>query len=195
MKKIYKTLMILSSATIISSCATIIGGSSSTAEASGDGMGPATISDTSVNLQNDKFTALTIKGNLSATKLVIANDLFVESNATLTKVTVKDDTTINGALNATSCTFKDSVKINENSVVTNSYFGGSIEFGGTSLELLKGSKVIGGIISNNKNPVTIVVDQSQIRGDIGFANSNSIVIIKNGGKITGNLINGTLQKQ
>ena len=195
MKKIYKTLMILSSATIISSCATIIGGSSSTAEASGDGMGPATISDTSVNLQNDKFTALTIKGNLSATKLVIANDLFVESNATLTKVTVKDDTTINGALNATSCTFKDSVKINENSVVTNSYFGGSIEFGGTSLELLKGSKVIGGIISNNKNPVTIVVDHSQIRGDIGFANSNSIVIIKNGGKITGNLINGTLQKQ
>lgn len=187
--------MILSSATIISSCATIIGGSSSTAEASGDGMGPATISDTSVNLQNDKFTALTIKGNLSATKLVIANDLFVESNATLTKVTVKDDTTINGALNATSCTFKDSVKINENSVVTNSYFGGSIEFGGTSLELLKGSKVIGGIISNNKNPVTIVVDHSQIRGDIGFANSNSIVIIKNGGKITGNLINGTLQKQ
>lgn len=195
MNNVRHLLMMLSCSALLYGCATIIGGSASTAEASGDNMGPATISDTSVTLQNDKFSALTINGTLTATNITVGNDLLVESNAILTKVTIKDDSIIKGQLNATNCSFKDDVKIFGNGQLSNSYLGGNLEFGGTKLDLSKSSKIIGGIISSNSLPVTITLDHSQIRGDVGFANSNSVLIIKNGGKFTGKLINGNLEKQ
>ncbi len=195
MNHIRNVLIILSASLTLYGCTTIIGGHESTAEASGDNMGPATISDTNTTLQNDKFSALTINGMLSATNITIGNDLLVESNATLIKVIVKDDTIIKGQLNATNCSFKDDVKISGNGLFINSYLGGNLEFGGTKLDVSKSSKIIGGIISSNHNLVTITLDHAQIRGDIGFANSNSTLVIKNGGKFTGKLINGNLEKQ
>ena len=194
-KGTFALISLLLSGVITSGCATIIGGFSSTAEASGDHMGPATISESSVTLQNDKFEALTSESDLNASKLVIGEDLNVKGNANLTKVTVTNNTNIGGSLTSNDSTFKGSAKIIGNISTGDSYFAKGIEFAGTSLQLSNSSKVIGQIISSNPQAVTIIIDHSEVKGNIGFANSASKVILRNGGELKGTLLNGKLQQE
>ena len=186
---------LLISAILLSGCATIIGGFSSTAEASGDGMGPATLSESNTTLQNDKFEALTIGANLTATKLVIGTDLKVTGNANLTKVTIKDDTSVGGDLICDDATFKSSVNVHGNLTSSDSYFGEGIEFAGRTLQLSNGSKVVGEIINSNSQAVTLIIDHSVVKGNIGFANAASRVILRNGGTLKGQLLNGKLEQE
>ncbi len=191
----FTLISLLLSGVIMSGCATIIGGFSSTAEASGDNMGPATLIESNVTLNNDKFEALTSQSDLTATKLVIGEDLKIKGNANLTKVTVKNTTTIGGSLTSDDSTFKGSVKVGGNISTGDSYFAKGIEFAGTSLQLSNSTKVIGQIISSNPQPVTIIIDHSKLEGNIGFANSASNVILRNGGELKGTLLNGKLQQE
>lgn len=191
----FTLISLVLSGVIMSGCATIIGGFSSTAEASGDHMGPATISESSVTLQKDSFEALTCESDLAAIKLIIGEELNVKGNANLTKVTVRNNTNIGGSLTSDDSTFKGSVKIGGNISTGDSYFAKGIEFAGTSLQLSNRTKVIGQIISSNLQPVTIIIDHSEVKGNIGFANSGSQVILRNGGELKGNLLNGKLQQE
>ena len=186
---------LLISALLLSGCATIIGGFSSTAEASGDGMGPATLSESNTTLQNDKFEALTIGANLTASKLIIGEDLNVRGTANLTKVTVRDDSIVGGDLICDDVTFKSSVNVHGNITSSDSYFGEGIEFAGRTLQLSNGSKVVGEIISSNTQAVTLIIDHSVVKGNIGFANAASRVILRNGGELKGNLLNGKLEQE
>lgn len=191
-------LTLLCSATfvslLISGCATIIGGFASTAKTSGNGMGPATISEGDTTLQNDKFTSLSVyNGNLNIDHFLIANELHTTGNVSALKLTVKKTSSIGGFLQATDSSFYDSCKVSNNVIVNDSYFGTNIEFGGTNMELTNRSKVVGNIISTNPKPVTIIIDRSLVKGDIGFANSNSTVIIQNKGHVKGKVLNGKVQ--
>jgi cytoskeletal protein CcmA (bactofilin family)/uncharacterized protein YceK len=188
-------ISLLISALLLSGCATIIGGFSSTAEASGDGMGPATLSESNTTLQNDKFEALTIGANLTASKLIIDEDLNVRGTANLTKVTVRDDSIVGGDLICDDVTFKSSVNVHGNITSSDSYFGEGIEFAGRTLQLSNGSKVVGEIISSNTQTVTLIIDHSVVKGNIGFANAASRVILRNGGELKGNLLNGKLEQE
>lgn len=188
-------ISLLISGILLSGCATIIGGFSSTAEASGDGMGPATLSESNTTLQNDKFEALTIGANLTASKLVIGADLNVHGTANLTKVTVRDDSIVGGDLICDDVTFKSSVNVHGNLTSSDSYFGEGIEFAGRTLQLSNGSKVVGEIIISNSQPVTVIIDHSVVKGNIGFANAASRVILRNGGALKGNLLNGKLEQE
>lgn len=188
-------ISLLISALLLSGCATIIGGVSSTAEASGDGMGPATLSESNTTLQNDKFEALTIGANLTASKLIIDEDLNVRGTANLTKVTVRDDSIVGGDLICDDVTFKSSVNVHGNITSSDSYFGEGIEFAGRTLQLSNGSKVVGEIISSNTQTVTLIIDHSVVKGNIGFANAASRVILRNGGELKGNLLNGKLEQE
>ena len=102
----------------------------------------------------------------------------IESDAILTKVTVKDDSVVGGNLISNDSTYKDTLKIGGNLISNDSYFAKGIEFNGTQLELNQGSKVIGNIISTSRNQSTIVINHSTVKGDIGFAESNGLLVLK-----------------
>jgi|GEM_PF-2314411 len=193
--KLVNFTIVAALACTFASCATIIGGNQPTDKTTGSSVGPATIGSGDQTLQNDRFSALTVTGDLNANKITIVNDLNIESNATLNKVTVRDDTIIKGNLTITSCTFKDSTIIGNNIDSIDSYFGNGITFGGTQLTLKARSKVIGDIRSNSKLPATIIIDKSVVKGNISFAQNNGKVILQNGGKLKGQVNNGRLINQ
>lgn len=196
MKLNIKNLTVAAALTLsLSSCATILGGNKSTAEASGDGVGPATISDGSQVLNNDKFEALTIGGSFTGSRLTVMKNMNIESDAILTKVTVKDDSVVGGNLISNDSTYKDTLKVGGNLISNDSYFAKGIEFNGTQLELNQSSKVIGNIISTSRNQSTIVINHSTVKGDIGFAESNGLLVLKNKATFKGQLINGTMKQE
>lgn len=190
--KIANILLLTILAILATSCGTIIGGNQPTDRSSGSGTGPATIGSGDQSLQNDKFSALTINGDLNANRITIVNDLNIESNASLKNVTVRDDTSIKGSLEAISCTFKDSVTIGTNITSTDSYFGNGINFGGNKLQLTARSKIIGNIISSANTPVMVIIDKSTVKGNISFTKAGGQVILQNGGKLKGQVTNGQL---
>ncbi len=196
MDKYTRSLLIATvSISLLSSCATIIGGNTPTDKTTGTHYGPATIADGDTTLDSNRYSALTIRGNLTSTKLVISDDLKIESNATLTKVRVKDDTEIGGNLIAEDCTFEDTSKLGGNGNIKDSFFGNGLDFAGSQLELTERSKVIGNINSTNPNGATIIIDRSTVRGNISFAKESGTVIIRNKGNLKGQVINGTLKNE
>lgn len=193
--KINLTILTISLISIaLAGCATIIGGFSSTARSSGDGMGPSTIIESDATLSNDKFNALTVSnGSLNISSFVIANNLNVANSLTATKLKVRKETTIGGGFGVNNSSFYGVCSINGSVISNGSYFAKDIEFGGARMELTNKTKVIGDVISTNLNPTTIIIDHSIVKGNIGFANSNSVVILQNKGHLTGKLINGKIQ--
>lgn len=189
-----KTLTISIASIALVSCATIIGGGASTAHSSGNGMGPSTIIESDATLSNDKFNALTVgNGSLTISKFVIATNLNVANNLTSTKLTVRKETTVGGGFGANNSSFYGACSIGGSVISNGSYFAKDIEFGGARMELTNKTKVVGDVISTNLNPTTIIIDHSIVKGNIGFANSNSVVILQNKGHLTGKLINGKIQ--
>lgn len=186
----------LVSALLLNACATIIGGDESTAEASGNRMGPATIASGNTALRNDKFSALTVLGSFNGSKLVIAHDLRIESNAYLSKVTVRGNASIKGNLSCLNSDFQDLTIIGGNITAQDSEFESGVRFNGKQLELTDGSKVYGAII--NTNPATtgvIIIDHSKVRGNIEFAAPNSQVILRNKGSFKGEIVNGVVRQE
>lgn len=180
----------------LSGCSTIIGGNSSTAEASGARMGPSSLADGSTSLQNDKFNALTIGGDFTGNNLVIANKLQVESSAILTKVTVKGPSLIGGNLISNDATFKGALKVDHNIISIYSDFESGIRFNGAQLELNGRSEVWGNIISTKVDaPAVIVINHSKVKGNIEFAVPNGLVVIKNHAYFKGEIINGALKEE
>ena len=181
--------------TNLAGCATIIGGNKSTAEASGDGVGPATISDGSISLQNDKLSSLTIGGDLNASKLTIINSLSVESSAFLSKFTVRKTTTIGANLTALRSDFYQLATVGGNVSAVDSYFGAGITFAGSLAELKSGSKVVGNVLNTSATPTQLIIDHSEVKGSVAFAVSGGQVIVRNHGKLTGSVTNGSLVSQ
>jgi cytoskeletal protein CcmA (bactofilin family) len=183
-------------------CASMYGGDNSSQTASNDQnnsnnkplwyVGPATIGSGDQTLENSKYSALTVGGDLTATQITVINDLQIESDASLTQVTVRDDSNIKGNLNATKCTFKDLTTVGGNISSIDTYFGNGITFSGGSLMLSSRSKVIGNIISNSAKPATIIIDKSTVKGNIQFAAAGGKVILQNKGKLTGQVSNGQI---
>lgn len=186
----------LLSAILLNACATIIGGDESTAEASGNRMGPATIASGDTALQNDKFSALTVLGQFNGNKLVIAHDLRIESNAYLTKVTVRGNTAIKGNLSCLKADFQNGIMVGGNITAQDSEFESGIRFNGRQLELTDSSKVYGAIINTNPTtPGLIIIDHSKVRGNIEFAAPNSQVILRNKGSFKGEIVNGVVRQE
>lgn len=193
-KKLIRISLVVATAMVTISCSTVIGGFTSTAKSSGNGMGPATIAKGDTTLHNDKMSALTvINGNLTINQFVIKNQLNVSGNVTASKLSSDGVTNISGSLGATSSSFDGLCSVGNNATIANSYFGSNIEFAGTNLQLTDRSKVVGNIINTSRTPVTIIIDRSLVKGDIGFANSNSTVILQNRGHLKGKVINGKVQ--
>lgn len=179
---------------LIGGCSTIIGGFTSTAKSSGSGVGPSTIAESDVYLHDDKLNALSVyNGSLTAKKLTIVNSLMVNGNISATKLIARKTTTTTGILNVNDSSFYDNCKVGNTISADDSYFAKDIEFSGIEFELKNKSKVVGNIISTSKYPVTIVVDHSVIKGDIGFANPKSVVVIQNRGLVKGKVLNGEVR--
>lgn len=179
---------------LISGCTTIIGGFTSTAKSSGSGVGPSTIAESDVYLHDDRLNALSVyNGSLTAKKLTIVNSLKVNGDINANKLVARKTTDVTGSLTLDNSSLYDNCKIGNNITANDSYFAKDIEFGGIQFELTNKTKVIGNIISTSKYPVTIVVDRSVIKGDIGFANPKSVVIIQNRGLVKGRVLNGTVR--
>lgn len=176
------------------SCATIIGGFTSTKSSSGSSYGPATIAAGDITLQNDKLSALTVTiGDLVLNDFAVLNKTSVFGDLTISDSKLRGLTQVGGNLNSNDSNFYQSCGILGNVMANSSWFARDIEFAGNKLELNNSSKVIGNIISLSKNPVTIIIDHSYIKGSIGFANSNGTVIIRNHGYVKGQIINGSVQ--
>ncbi len=199
MKIFNKTLCIriISFTTIIasvSSCATIIGGNVSTKRSSGGAYGPASIVESNTTLTNDKLIALTVtNGDLTLDKFAIKYKLNVFGDLTINDTDLNGITQVGGMMNSNQSNFYQSCGILGNVFANNSYFAKDIEFSGNKMELTGRTKVVGNIINTSSTPVTIIIDHSRVKGNIGFANSNSVVIIQNRGYVAGQVINGKVQ--
>ena len=180
----------------LTGCATIIGGDYSTAKTSGDGMGPATIADENTSLQNDKFSALTISNDFTGTNIVIEHEFKVESAAILTRVTAKGTTHIGGNLICNHSRFDGAVVVDHAIICSDSKFESGLRFGGSQLDLGSSSKVYGNIINTRVGSSSvIVINHSYVKGNIEFAESNGLVILKNGGEFKGTVVNGNLRQE
>lgn len=179
---------------LLNGCATVIGGDVSTAKSSGS-IGPATIADSDATLQNDKIASLTVAGKLNAKKVAIDQNLIVRDSAILNDVDVRGDSSIGGNLTALSSTFDNLTKVGGNLVSDDSYFGNNLEFGGVNLQLVHKSIVTGNVLSTSREPTTIIIDRSTIRGDITFTNPSGVIIIRNRGVFKGEVINGVLHHE
>lgn len=187
------TLLLLLTITLFG-CATIIGGNTSTAKSSGSGMGPSTIAHGDTVLQNDKLNALTIvDGSLTLSNFTIADELNVSSNAIIATSKIRGDLIVGGTLTAKDDDFYQKAVIAGNINSNYTYFYKTIEFAGESIVLTDKSKVYEDILCTSNKPVTITIDHSLVKGNIGFTNSKSVVIIQNRGHLKGKVINGTVR--
>lgn len=181
-------------ATILSSCATIIGGFTSTKSSSGSSYGPATLSSGDTSLSHDKLTALTIEsGDLTLNDFAIQYKLSVYGDLTVTDSKLRGVTQVGGGMLSNNTNFYQSCGILGNVVSNGSYFAKDLEFAGNSLDLNQKSKIVGNIISSSSQPVIVTIDNSYVKGNIGFVNSNSVVIIKNKGYVKGQIINAKVE--
>lgn len=199
--KIKHYLIIALGLTSLVACGTISGSGDDNSQSANNNnkslwyVAPATISSGDQTLQNGKYSALTVGGDLTATQITIVNDLQIESDASLTQVTVRDDSNIKGNLNATKCTFKDLTTVGGNISSIDTYFGNGIVFNGGSLMLSSRSKVIGNIISKSTKPATVIIDKSTVKGNVQFTVAGGKVILQNKGKLTGQVTNGQIINQ